>query len=290
MQKANWFKSFAAVVGLGTLMMAGVAMADDVVKEARDALPAQVRDSGKLKVATSLTWAPFAYKSEDDDAVGIDVGLMKLLASKLGLDPVIDDIKFPAIVPGVTTGRYDVGLNGIDITEERLKVVDMVPYFTSGSAVLVKKGATNLDPNNLCGVTLAVTQGSAQEQMIDSLSQKCVAAGKKEIAQEMYPDTAATLLAVANGRGDGFLTATPQGAYVEKTDTKLAMVPGEVKDLPRSVTGFAISKGNEAMHKALTLAMESAIKDGSYHKLLEEYGVGDLGISVETLHTPAEKL
>src|SRR5690348_3325508 len=179
-------KNLSAV--LCSLMLAAVlpmglsgpvnAQTTKVSDAARAALPADVRDGGVFRVATSLQWAPFAYKSDKDEAVGIDVSLMKLIAAKLGLKAEFDDLKFPAIIPGVQSGRYHAGVDQLAISAERLKAVDMVQYFENGTSVLVPAGKPIKNPNDLCGLTFDVTQGSFQIGQLNKLSEACVAAGK----------------------------------------------------------------------------------------------------------------
>lgn len=264
-------------------LLPGTVSAQEVVEDARAALPESVRSAGVLRVATSLQWAPFAYESEEGEAVGIDIGLMKLLAAKLGLTAEITDIKFPSIVPGVSTGRYDVGVNQIGITEEREKVVDFVPYFNSGYSLLVRKGETDIDINNLCGRTLALTQGSAQIKVVEELSKGCVDAGRPEIGMQFYPNSADTYLAVANGRTDGFMTGKAVGVYTSRGNPKLEVAPGMLEGR-RSVAGIIVGEDSDALRTALSLALESAVADGSYTALLEEHGVADGGLTIEEMH------
>jgi len=264
------------------------AQATKVSDAARAALPADVRDGGVFRVATSLQWAPFAYKSDKDEAVGIDISLMKLIAAKLGLKAEFDDLKFPAIIPGVQSGRYHAGVDQLAISPQRLAAVDMVQYFENGTSVLVPAGRPIKDPNDLCGLTFDVTQGSFQIGELNKLSDKCVAAGKKPIAQQAYPSAGESLLAISNGRGDAFMTATPQGIYITRTNPKVELAKGEVKDVERMKAGIVIQKGNVGLRKAIALALESAIEDGSYKAILEEFGVAGSAVSVDVVRKSAE--
>lgn len=270
--------------------LAGQAVAQPVavVEAARAALPNKVRDEGVLRIATSLQWAPFAYRSEKDEAVGIDISLMKVIAAKLGLKPTFDDLKFPAIVPGVATGRYHVGVDQISMSPERLAAVDMVPYFDTASVLLVPAGKAVKDLANLCGMTFVVTQGSAQTRQLQQLSDACVARNDKAIIQQLYPSSAETLLAIANGRGDAFLTAAPQGVYISRVNSKVALVKGEVPNVERSPAGIAVAKGDASMRKAIALALASAIEDGSYKAILDEYGVASSAVSTEAVQKSGE--
>ncbi|CAN7303254.1 transporter substrate-binding domain-containing protein [Bosea sp. LjRoot9] len=276
----------AALFGLAALVvLPGASQAQTVVEAARAALPEATRASGVLRTATSLQWPPFGYKSEAGEVEGIDIRLITLLAGKLGLKPEFDDIKFPSIVPGVANGRYDVGVNQIGVTAERMKVADFLPYFNSGYGLLVRRGATDIDINRLCGKTLALTQGSAQIAVAEQLSAACVKSGQKEIAFLFFPNSADTYLALSNGRGDGFMTAKAVGIYIAKGNPKLDMTTSTLAD-SISTSGIVIAKGNEALRTALRLALESAVTDGSYQKILADFGVPDGALSVEQIRNP----
>lgn len=259
-----------------------------VAEAARAALPAKVRDEGTLRIATALQWAPFAYRSEKDEAVGIDISLMKVISAKLGLKFAFDDLKFPAIIPGITTGRYHVGVDQLSMSPERLAVVDMIPYFDATSVLLIPAGKPTPDLANLCGLTFVVTQGSVQVSQLNQLSEACVARNAKPIVQQLYPSSAETLLAIANGRGDAFLTAGPQGVYISRINTKVVLVKGDVPDVKRQPAGIAFEKGNTAMRKAIALALASAIEDGSYKAILEEFGVASSAVPIELVRKAGE--
>jgi len=257
-----------------------------VVEAARAALPEAVRAAGALRVATSTQWPPFAYQSENGEPDGIDIRLVRLLAGKLGLRPAIEDVKFPAIVPGVSNGRYDVGLNQINITAERAKAVDFLPYSQDGLGLLVRRGVAGVDVNNLCGRTLVLTQGSAQVAIAERLSTGCKERGEMGIAFLFFPNSADTYLALANGRGDGFLIGKASGTYIAKGNDKLDMTATTLSGL-NTVSGIVIAKGNTALHEGLRLALESALADGSYAKVMADFGVPDGALTVEQIRNPA---
>ena len=276
----------AALLAIG-LLVSQTAAAQTVVDTARAALPEAIRSSGVLKVATSLQWPPFDYKAEDGQPDGIDIRLVRLLAAKLGLQPSFDDIKFPSIVPGVAGGRYDIGVDQIGHTPERAAAVGFVDYYNSGYGLLVRQGADpGLDANHLCGHTLVLTQGSAQVGVASSLSDACVKAGQKAIPTLLFPDSADTYLALANGRGDGFLTDKAVGVYIAKTNAKLAITASVLPGLT-TPSGIVVAKTNKPLQDALRLALESAAADGSYQAILASFGVPDGALTAEQIHTAA---
>lgn len=283
--------SLGALLALGVLgwpVAQVAAQSAGVAEAARAALPAKVREEGTLRIATALQWAPFAYRSEKDEAVGIDISLMKVISAKLGLKFTFDDLKFPAIIPGITTGRYHVGVDQLSMSPERLAVVDMIPYFDATSVLLIPAGKPAPDLANLCGLTFVVTQGSVQVSQLNQLSEACVAKNAKPIVQQLYPSSAETLLAIANGRGDAFLTAGPQGVYISRINAKVVLVKGDVPDVKRQPAGIALEKGNAAMRKAIALALVSAMEDGSYKAILEEFGVASSAVPIDLVRKAGE--
>lgn len=274
------------VLLLGFGVFVGRPALAQVVEAARAALPKAVRAAGVLRVATSTQWPPFAYVNENGEQDGIDIRLVKLLAVKLGLKPAIEDVKFPAIVPGVSSGRYDVGVNQINITAERAKAVDFLPYSQDGLGLLVRRGTAGMNVDDLCGRTLVLTQGSAQVGIAERLSVQCNERSQKEIAFLFFPNSADTYLALANGRGDGFLIGKASGVYIARGNDKLDMTASTLAG-PSTVSGIVIAKGNTALHEALRFALESALADGSYAKVMADFGVPEGVLTLEQIRNPS---
>lgn len=259
--------------------------AQGVDPAARAALPDKNKQSGTLEVATSLQWPPFDFKSDSGQPDGIDIRLVTGLAERLGLTPKFTDVKFPAIVPGVSTGRFDIGVDQLAETPERQKVVRFVDYYGSALGLLVRNGTTGIDVTHLCGHTLALTQGSSQVAVAQRVSAQCVAGGKQAIRLLYYPDSADTYLAVANGRGDGFLTDQAVGVYIARQNKKLEMTPGTLEGT-RSLAGIVVAKDNGQLADALRLALLDMMRDGSYQKLLAEYGVASAALNPADVEKP----
>lgn len=279
--------SFGAVVlALTASLLASTALAQSAVDEAaRAALPDDIRTEGVLRVATSLQWPPFDYADPEGKPVGLDIGLIKLVASTLGLEAQFEDIKFPSIVPGVQSGRYHAGVNQLAITAERRKAVDFLPYFKAGFGLLVRNvGATDVNINTLCGRELAVVQGSMQVTIGEALSERCISSGMEKLTLSVYPSTADAYLAVANGRGDGAISATAVGIYIAETNSKLTMT-AEIVPGFEVISGIALQKDNKALQNAMRLALERLYANGEYQKLIAEYGVPESTLSLDQIRS-----
>jgi polar amino acid transport system substrate-binding protein len=252
---------------------------------ARAALPAATRSAGVLKIATSLQWPPFGFKNDSGKPAGLDLDLMNALAARLGLRTTISDIKFDSIIPSVNNGRYDAGVNELEDIPERRKVVQFVDYYNGGLGVLVPKGQkSSISPTSLCGHTMSLTQGSSQVEVGKRISQQCVADGKPKIDFKMFSDSASTILAVANKRVEGFMTDVAVGVYLTRTTNKtLAVLPGDVPD-STGLSGIVVAKDNDALAKALKMALQGMIDDGSYKRLLAKWGVASQAIQRATVN------
>ena len=99
----------------------------------------------QLVVATTAEFAPWEYK-EGNKFYGIDMEIAQLIANELGLELVIDDMEFDAVVGAVGKQNVDIAMSGITITTERMGVINFSePYYTESIVCVVKADNTELD-------------------------------------------------------------------------------------------------------------------------------------------------
>ncbi|MEG1459364.1 MAG: transporter substrate-binding domain-containing protein [Acetivibrio sp.] len=97
------------------------------------------RTNGTLIMATNATFEPYEYYA-DQKVVGIDADLAQAVADKLGMDLKIEDMEFDAIINAVQSGKADIGIAGMTVTEDRLISIDFTDtYATSQQVILVRK-------------------------------------------------------------------------------------------------------------------------------------------------------
>lgn len=101
-------------------------------------LLARIQEQGKIVVAMEGTWVPWTYHDEDDNLVGYDVEVAGLIAEKLGVEAQFIEGEWDGLLAGLDAGRYDIMVNGVDITEERSEKYDFSePYAFNRTAVIV---------------------------------------------------------------------------------------------------------------------------------------------------------
>jgi len=96
-------------------------------------VPAALKSKGTLTVAADATYAPNEFIAPDGHTViGMDADLMQAIATAMGLKIKIVNATFDSIIPGLASGKYDVGASSFTDTKEREKTVDFVDYLTAG--------------------------------------------------------------------------------------------------------------------------------------------------------------
>lgn len=99
--------------------------------------PADVdRSNGTLVMATNAAFEPYEFY-KDQKIVGIDVDMAQALCDILGMELKIEDMEFDAIINAVTSGKADIGVAGMTVTEDRLQSVDFSEPYTTATQVIV---------------------------------------------------------------------------------------------------------------------------------------------------------
>ncbi|MEV4556043.1 ABC transporter substrate-binding protein [Kitasatospora sp. NPDC049285] len=237
-------------------------------------VPADVKSSGKLVVAADASYAPNEFKDDKGAIVGMDVDLAVAIAQKLGLTADVQNADFTSIIPGIASKKYQLGMSSFTDTKEREQTVDMVTYFTAGSAAAVKKGNPDkIDPKDLCGKKVAVQTGTTQaDEIKDVRNPDCVKAGKPTIPNDgdkftLQTDVTGALVA---GRDQVMLADSPVVDYaIKQTNGQLEKVGDTYDSAPY---GIVVAKGSD-LTKAVQGAVTALIADGTYKSILDKWGV-----------------
>lgn len=96
------------------------------------------RSNGTLIMATNAAFEPYEYYVEEK-VVGIDVDLAQAIADKLGMELEVEDMEFDSIITAVQSGKADIGVAGMTVTEDRLKNIDFTDTYTTAKQVIIVK-------------------------------------------------------------------------------------------------------------------------------------------------------
>jgi len=235
-----------------------------------DLVPQEIRDKGTLVIGTDASYAPNEFFDEDGETiVGMDVDLFDAVAAKLGLETEWQNAAFDTIIVGVTGGKYDVGVSSFTINEERKQQVNMISYFNAGTQWAAQSGnPDDVDPNNPCGLTVAVQTGTVQEEVDLPARQEQCGDNPMNILSFEGQDEATT--ALVTGRAQAMLADSPVVAYaVEQAGGAIEAV-GEIYDA--APYGYVVAKDQTELAEAIVAALEALAEDGTYEQVLDEWG------------------
>ena len=128
---------------------------------------ATIQDKGEITIGLEGDWQPFSYHDKDDKLMGVDVEVAKNIAKKLGVKANIVEGKWDGLLTGLSTGTYDLVINGVDITKEREKKFDFsTPYAYDHTVLVVRNDNTTITSfDDLKGKTTANSIGSTYMEL-----------------------------------------------------------------------------------------------------------------------------
>jgi len=245
-------------------------------------VPADIKSAGTLTIGTDSTYAPSEFLDQDGKTViGFDVDLFNAVATKLGLKTSWQSADFTSIIPGVNSGKYQVGVSSFTINAQREKQVTMISYFSAGTQWAAKTGSS-ITPDTACGKKIAVQTGTVQVDDITARNKKCTS-GK--ITVDQYQKQSDATNAVVTGKDDAMLADSPVAAYaVKQTGGQLALI-GDIYD--SAPYGYVVGKTQTGFADAISGAVQALIADGTYKQILDKWGVSAGSITAPAVNPPA---
>lgn len=105
----------------------------------------QIKAKGEVVIATEGTWSPWTYHDENGKLTGYDIEIGRLIADKLGVRAHFVEGKWDGLLAGISAGRYDIMINGVDVTPERQKAYSFSqPYAYNKTVVVVSESNTTI--------------------------------------------------------------------------------------------------------------------------------------------------
>ena len=108
-------------------------------------------EKGKLHMSTNAEFPPYEMVTNDGGFEGIDVEVAGLIAEKMGLELVVDDMGFTAALEAVQNGKSDIAMAGITVNEERKANMDFSDSYATGiQVVIIKADSPPSSPSTIC--------------------------------------------------------------------------------------------------------------------------------------------
>src|SRR4051794_18208178 len=236
-------------------------------------VPSAIKSKGTLSVAADATYPPNEFLNPGQKSVmGMDADLAHALATVMGLKANMKNATFDSIIPGLASGKYDLGMSSFTDTKEREQTVDFVTYFNAGTSFYGKaQGAPTINGlADLCGHKVAVEKGTTQATDSQAQSKKCKAAGKPSVSVSVFTDQNGANLAISSGRAEVGMADSPVAAYIVKKSSGQFKVIGQ--PYGEAPYGIAIPK-KSGLQKPVLAAMKKLIDGGQYEAILTKWGI-----------------
>ncbi|MEU3572280.1 ABC transporter substrate-binding protein [Kitasatospora sp. NPDC036755] len=279
-----------ALAVAGALLLTGCgggkAAAEDPVKDLRGKLPKERRAAGVLRIGMDVNYAPVEFKGPDGAPTGLDPDLAAALGRILDVRVEFVDTPFDKLVPNLQGKQYDLVMSALSDTRRRRDAVDengkpagpgvdFVDYFIAGTSIIVPKGnpkaIKGLD--DLCGKTVALQQGTTQDEIVTRQVAVCARAGRPPLTPHKLDTDAKALAEVASGAAAAGLNDYPVAAYAAKTTDgggRFEVTGGQSTSNPY---GIALRKEDGALRDVLAKAIDQLIRSGEYDKILAKWNV-----------------
>ena len=223
-----------------------------------------IKKAGKLVVATSPDFPPFEELQDDGSIVGIEDDILNMICEKLGVTLELVSVDFESVLPGVQAGKYDVGMSGISVTEERKKnVLFTDPYCLAAQAIVVTEGSPIASKADLEGKKVSVQTGTTAELFTRDNGYEVSSFAANVDAE----------LALTTGKVDAWviddLTAAEMVAsYNAEHEDQLVVLDDPMTTEPYA---FAFMKGSDGLVGEINTILNGLVADGTVASLFEKW-------------------
>ncbi len=264
---------------LAVMMAAAMAMS-------QTAFAAEIKtaDEGELHMATNAAFPPYEMVADDGSFEGIDVEIAEKIAEKLGLTLVVDDMDFGSVVTSVQTGKEDMAMAGLTVTEERKENVDFTDSYATGIQVVIVPEETDIQSiDDLEGKMIGCQEGTTGYNYCSAAPED---GGYGEDMVTAFPNGANAVQALLTGKVDCVVIDNePAKAYVaENEGLKILETEFAVEDY-----AIGVNKENPELRDAINAALKELIEDGTVQSIIDKYISADSGEEAPAEDASAEE-
>ena len=217
-----------------------------------------------LIMGTNANFPPYEFW-EEGEIKGIDAEVAAALAEKLGMELQIDDMDFGAIINAVSSGKADMGMAGMTVTEERLQSVNFsVSYATGIQVIIVKEGSPITSVDDLFAEGASYMIGVQEATTGDIYC--CDDFGEDHVSK--YKNGADAVAALVADKVDCvIIDSEPAKVFVEANEG-LKILDTEYVEENYAI---AIALENTELLEKINTALQELIDDGTVAGIVAKY-------------------
>lgn len=218
----------------------------------------------ELTVASSATYAPFAFENKDKQIVGFDVDIINAIAKQQKLQIKLVNTPWSGIFAALNNGDVDLIISGVTINDKRKQSYDFSPpYFAAKQLIAVPKGSSVTALKDLAGKKIAVVNASTAD---DVASREF---GKTNPNIRRFESTPLIISELAAGNVDAAVGDNGVIAYRVAQNPELKTV--DDKSFPEEGFGIVVKKGDKALQDKLAAGLAAIRADGSYATIYKKW-------------------
>ena len=222
---------------------------------------------GKLTMSTNASFPPYEMVADDGSFDGIDIEVAGAIAQKLGLELQVDDMGFDAALQAAQTGKSDMVMAGVTVTEERQAVMDFSNSYANGvQVVIVKEGSPIQTVDDLANANMIGCQMGTTGYIYCSDTPENGGFGEDHVTP--YDDGAAAVQALMNGQIDAVVIDNMPAQEYVAANPGLKILDGEFTNEDYAI---GVAKGNTALLDAINGALEELTNDGTIQSIVDKY-------------------
>ena len=222
---------------------------------------------GKLTMSTNASFPPYEMVADDGSFEGIDIEVAGAIAEKLGLELQVDDMGFDAALQAAQTGKSDMVMAGVTVTEERQAVMDFSNSYANGvQVVIVKEGSPIQTVDDLANANMIGCQMGTTGYTFCSDTPENGGFGEDHVTP--YDDGAAAVQALMNGQIDAVVIDNKPAQEYVAANPGLKILDG---DFTNEDYAIGVAKGNTALLDAINGALEELTNDGTIQSIVDKY-------------------
>ena len=248
-------------------------------------------EAGKLTVASGAFVPPISFLAEDDNStfLGADPDIAQLVADGLGLEYNPQNVAWADWPLGVESGKYDVVLSNITVTEERKDLFDFATYRDDVVSFVVKSDSeieSITEAKDVAGLKVVVGSGTNQEKVLLSWFEENEKNGLEPGEPVYYEDVAAGALALGSGRVDAIFQPNATNAYAAAVDGETKVVGYVNGGFPATAEiGIATAKGNGFIDP-IAIVLNAIIEGGEYQEVLDRWALQGESLTESRVNPP----
>lgn len=215
--------------------------------------------SQKLVMATNAAFPP--YESvEGNEIIGIDPEIAKLIADDIGRELVIEDMAFDSIIAAVQSGKADIAMAGLTVTEDRKQNINFSdPYTEAAQVIVVKKDSPVASPDDLEGKTVGVQIGTTGDIYAGDIADATI---------ERYSKYFEAINALNQDKIDAVIVdREPAKVFVSDSD-ELKMID---KEFTLEEYAIGVAKENTELLDQINASLKKLQESGEIDKIINKY-------------------